>query len=113
MVLLFPEEGVITLSKAAVSKKLKGVTWHLFRGVYNHLLNRYQKILEQEEVAFLSQFKKAFAIDGSAIAVSKQLEQVLPSINRRLAAQILGTVRCKIGSSVNALPAPNAVHAIG
>ena len=48
--LLFPESKVTTLSKSAVSKRLKEITWYLFRGVYNHLLEKYEQILDSQEV---------------------------------------------------------------
>lgn len=94
MVLLNPEGGVISLSKAAVSKRLKGVTWYLFRGVYNHLLSRYKQILDKEEVEFFSKFKKAFAIDGSVISLSKQLEKVFESVHKGKAALKLNAKYC-------------------
>ena len=91
MALLYPEAGIVSLTKAAVSKKLKGVTWYLFRGIYNHLLNRYQQILAEEEVNFLSRFKKAFAIDGSVIALSKQMEKVFKSVHKGKASLKMNT----------------------
>jgi succinate dehydrogenase flavin-adding protein (antitoxin of CptAB toxin-antitoxin module) len=65
--LLYPEEKVDSLSKTAVSKRLKNVSWYLFRGVYNHLLNRYQKLLDSQDRKFLNRFQDAFAIDGSVM----------------------------------------------
>jgi hypothetical protein len=82
MALLFPEAAVTSLSKNAVSKRLKEVTWYLFRGVYNHLLDRYKQILEAQEVKYLGQFKDAFAVDGSVIALNKKLEDVFQSIHQ-------------------------------
>jgi hypothetical protein len=40
MCILYPEKMLDGLSKSAVSKKLKNISWEFFRGVYNHLLNK-------------------------------------------------------------------------
>lgn len=81
-VILFPDKGITTLSKMAVSKRLSNVSWYLFRGVYNHLLSRYTDILKAEDNKFLRQFKDAFAIDGSVIALSKIMEKVFESVHQ-------------------------------
>lgn len=80
--LLYPESETTSLSKAAVSKRLKGINWYLFRGIYNHLLHQYKRILGADEMKFLKRFKDAFAIDGSVIALSKQLENVFKSVHK-------------------------------
>lgn len=79
--ILFPDKNITTLSKMAVSKRLSQVSWYLFRGVYNHLRCRYTAILNAEDNKFLGQFKEAFAIDGSVIALSKTMEKVFESIH--------------------------------
>lgn len=89
--LLFPESKVTSLSKAAISKRLKGITWYLFRGVYNHLLNRYKDILDAHDMKFLNCFKDAFAIDGSVIALSKQLKNVFKSVHKGKSSLKLNT----------------------
>lgn len=89
--LLYPESKVTSLSKTAVSKRLTNVSWYLFRGVYNHLLARYTRLLGREELKFLGRFKEAFAIDGSVIALSKQLECVFASIHQGHASLKLNT----------------------
>jgi len=66
----------------AVSKRLSHVSWYLFRGVYNHLLSRYTNILNTEDNKFLKQFKEAFAIDGSVIALSKTMEKIFESVHK-------------------------------
>jgi len=90
-VLLFPETEVSSLSKNAVSKRLKATTWYLFRGVYNHLLERYKQILGAQEMKYLGQFKDTFAVDGSVIALNKQLEGVFKSIHKGQAHLKLNT----------------------
>jgi hypothetical protein len=80
--ILFPDKNITTLSKMAVSKRLSNVSWYLFRGVYNHLLSRYTDILNAEDNKFLKQFKDAFAIDGSVIALSKTMEKVFESVHK-------------------------------
>lgn len=89
--LLFPETKVTSLSKNAVSKRLKDITWYLFRGVYNYLLDRYKKILGTQEMKFLGRFKDAFAIDGSVIALSKKMEKVFQSVHKGKASLKLNT----------------------
>ncbi len=89
--LLFPESNVTSLSKVAVSKRLKGVSWYLFRGVYNHLLSRYKNILDAKETKFLGCFKDAFAVDGSVIALSKTMEKVFKSVHKGKSSLKLNT----------------------
>lgn len=90
-VLLFPETEVSSLSKNAVSKRLKVIPWYLFRGVYNHLLERYKQILGVKETQYLGQFQDAFAVDGSVIALHKKLEGVFKSIHKGAAHLKLNT----------------------
>lgn len=90
--LLFPESKVTALSKMAVSKRLSGVSWYLFQAVYNHLLERYHEILGADQLLVLGTFKEAFAIDGSVIALSKQLEDILQSVHRGKASLKLNTM---------------------
>lgn len=89
--LLFPDSNVTSLSKVAVSKRLKGINWYLFRGVYNHLLSRYKSILDAKEMKFLGHFKDAFAVDGSVIALSKTMESVFKSIHKGKSSLKLNT----------------------
>lgn len=89
--LLFPEAAVTKLSKTAVSKRLQNISWYLFRGVYNHLLDRYKELLNVTETKFLDQFKDAFVVDGSVIALSKRLEEVFESIHKGHASLKLNT----------------------
>lgn len=94
IIALFPtqkEKVGNKLSKTAVSKRLNGVSWYLFRGVYNHLLGKYKHILGATELKFLSRFKEAFAIDGSVIKLCKQLEKILKSVHKDKAALKLNT----------------------
>ena len=80
--ILFPDKNITSLSKMAVSKRLSHVSWYLFRGVYNHLLSRYTEILNAKDNKFLKQFKEAFAVDGSVIALSKTMEKVFESVHK-------------------------------
>ena len=89
--LLYPESKITSLSKMAVSKRLKGVSWQLFRGVYNHLLERYREILGREEMKYLGQFKEVFAIDGSVIGLSKKLEEIFESVHKGRSSLKLNT----------------------
>ena len=89
--LLYPESEVTSLSKTAVSKRLTGISWYLFRGVYNHLLERYKAILGSQEMKFLGQFKEAFLVDGSVIGLSKKLQGVFDSVHKGQASLKLNT----------------------
>ena len=89
--LLYPSTKVTSLSKNAVSKRLCSVSWYLFRGVYNHLLARYQTILGSREMKFLGQFKDAFVVDGSVIALSQQLAGIFDSVHKGRASLKLNT----------------------
>lgn len=89
--LLFPETKVTCLSKTAVSKRLRNVNWYLFRGVYNHLLDRYKQILDAKDMKFLGQFKDAFAVDGSVISLNKKLEKVFKSVHKGQSSLKLNT----------------------
>jgi len=80
--ILFPDKNITTLSKMAISKRLTNVSWYLFRGVYNHLLSRYANILNAKDNKFLKQFKEAFSIDGSVIALSKTMEKIFKSVHK-------------------------------
>jgi hypothetical protein len=89
--LIDPESAVMSLSKTAASKRLTGISWYLFRGVYNHLLERYKSILGSEELKFLGHFKDAFLVDGSVIALSKKLQGILGSVHKGQASLKLNT----------------------
>jgi hypothetical protein len=89
--LLFPESKVTTLSKSAVSKRLIEIPWSLFRGVYNHLLERYRQLLDGREMKYLGQFKDAFAIDGSVIALCQRMEGVFASVHQGRSSLKLNT----------------------
>ena len=79
------------LSKTAVSKRLNTVSWYLFRGVYNYLLGKYKHLPGAREAQFLGKFKDAFAVDGSIIAVCKQLEAVFKSVHKDKSSLKLNT----------------------
>lgn len=89
--LLDPESEITSLSKTAVSKRLTGISWYLFRGIYNHLLERYKAILGSKEMKFLGQFKEAFLVDGSVIALSKKLQGIFDSVHKGQASLKLNT----------------------
>ena len=74
-------QPVKSLSKTALSKRLGSVSWYLFRGVYQHLLDKYKTLLGYQEAQLLQQFKDAFAIDGSVISLCKQLEKFFASVH--------------------------------
>ena len=80
-----------SISKSAVSQRLSGTTWYFFRGVYNHLLDKYKNLLSCETQGLLKKFKDILAIDGSLIGLCKQVENLFASTNKGLAALKLNT----------------------
>jgi len=91
MAILFPEKEINSLSKNAVSKRLAGVSWYLFRGVYNHLLGKYKDILGVKEIKLLGHFQEIWLIDGSVIALCKVMEKIFQSIHKGKSSLKLNT----------------------
>jgi len=89
--ILFPEKKIETLSKGAVSQHLKGTSWYFFRGVYNHLLVKYEDILASEQIEYLGKFKDVFAIDGSVISLCKTMSKIFSSVHKGKASLKLNT----------------------
>lgn len=83
---LFPTEKAVSLSRMAISKKLKAHSWYFFRALYNRLLERYVAILDVDDRRFLSCFRDYFAIDSSVIRVNRVLEKVFASVHKGQAA---------------------------
>lgn len=83
---LFPTEEAVSLSRMAISKKLKAHSWFFFRAIYNKLLERYVAMLDVDDRRFLSHFKDCFAIDSSVIRVNRILEKVFASVHKGQAA---------------------------
>jgi len=88
---LFPAEKALSLTRMAISKKLKAHSWFFFRGVYSKLLERYVAMLNFDDRRFLSHFRDAFAIDSSVIRVNRILEKVFASVHKGQAAIKLHT----------------------
>ena len=88
---LFPGENILSLTRMAISKKLKAHNWFFFRAVYNKLLERYVAILDVGDRCLLSRFKDAFAIDASVIKVCDILEKVFASVHKGQSAIKLHT----------------------
>jgi hypothetical protein len=91
MSILFPAKKIRSLTKSAVSKRLKHISWYFFRGVYNHLLAKYEKLLSREQQHYLGHFKDAFAVDGSVIALCKQVEKIFESVHEGKASLKMNT----------------------
>jgi hypothetical protein len=83
---LFPAQKALSLTRMAISKKLKAHSWYFFRAVYNKLLERYVAMLDVDDRRFLSHFKDCFAIDSSVIRVNRILEKVFASVHKGQAA---------------------------
>ena len=88
---LFPAGKAVSLTRMAISKKLKAHNWFFFRVVYNRLLERYVAMLDVDDRRFLSHFRDAFAIDSSVIRVNSILEKVFASVHKGQAAIKLHT----------------------
>ena len=89
--ILYPEKKIRSLTKSAVSKRLQHISWYFFRGVYNHLLARYQRILGAQELQYLGHFQEAFAVDGSVISLCKQMGKVFESVHQHKSSLRLNT----------------------
>ena len=83
---LFPTQKALSLTRMAISKKLKAHNWFFFRAVYNRLLERYVAILPQSDRRFLSRFKESFIIDSSVIRINRILEKIFKSVHKGQAA---------------------------
>jgi len=88
---LFPAQKAVSLTRMAISKKLKAHSWFFFRAVYNRLLERYAAMLDVDDRGFLSHFRDAFAIDSSVIRINSILEKVFASVHKGQAAIKLHT----------------------
>ena len=88
---LFPAQKAVSLTRMAISKKLKAHSWFFFRAVYNRLLERYAAMLDVDDRRFLSHFRDAFAIDSSVIRINSILEKVFASVHKGQAAIKLHT----------------------
>ncbi len=88
---LFPTQKAVSLTRMAISKKLKAHSWFFFRAVYNRLLERYAAMLDFDDRRFLSHFRDAFAIDSSVIRINSILEKVFASVHKGQAAIKLHT----------------------
>jgi hypothetical protein len=88
---LFPTDRAVSLTRMAISKKLKAHSWYFFRAVYNRLLERYVAMLDVGDRRFLSHFRDGFAIDSSVIRVNSILEKVFASVHKGQAAIKLHT----------------------
>jgi hypothetical protein len=88
---LFPAQKALSLTRMAISKKLKAHSWFFFRAVYNRLLERYVAMLDVDDRRFLSHFRDTFAIDSSVIRVNRILEKVFASVHKGQAAIKLHT----------------------
>jgi len=88
---LFPVEKALSLTRMAISKKLKAHSWYFFRAVYSKLLERYVAMLDVDDRRFLSHFKESFAIDSSVIRLNRILEKVFASVHKGQAAIKLHT----------------------
>lgn len=91
MSILYPEKLIRSLSKSAVSQKMQNVSWYLFRGVYNHLLQKYEQILAKEQKQYLGEFKDAFAVDGSVIKLCKKMSEIFESLYKEQSSLKLNT----------------------
>jgi len=79
-------QPVTRLSKTALSKRFKQVSWYLFRGVYQHLLTQYRAILPASQLQGLARFKDIVAIDGSVISLCQRLAPIFASVHQNMAS---------------------------
>ncbi len=86
-------KGISSVSKNALSKRLCHTSWHLFRGIYLHVLEKYRDLINAKELQFLDRFKDAFAIDGSVIALCQRVEAIF---KRRSQRQSQSETECQV-----------------
>ena len=83
---LFPMAQVFTLTKMALSLKLKETDWFFFRRVYQNLLSRYKNLLLPSERTLLDGFKEVFILDATITKVHKALNKLFESVHKEQAA---------------------------
>jgi len=83
---LFPTAQAFTLTKMALSHKLKKTDWFFFRGIYKRLLARYKKLLPASQRKQLEAFKDVFILDATITRVHKALRKVFRSVHKDQAA---------------------------
>ena len=83
---LWPWPHTVTLTKMALSLKLQQTTWLFFRGVYNRLLEQYERHLPASQRKVLAPFQEVFILDATITRVYKTLLTVLPSVHAQQAA---------------------------
>ena len=83
---LFPMAQTVTLTKMALSLKLKETDWFFFRAVYNRLLARYKKLLPPCQRKSLDAFRDVFILDATVSRVHKALKHLFQSVHKEQAA---------------------------
>lgn len=83
---VFPQAEPVTLSKMALSLKLKQTDWFFFRRVYTDLLTRYKKQLPPSQRKHLDSFTDAFILDATTSRVHKALKKLFKSVHKEQAA---------------------------
>jgi len=83
---VFPLSETVTLSKMALSLKLKETTWFFFRRVYTDLLTRYKGELPPSQRKHLESFTDVFLLDATTSRVHKALRRLFQSVHKDQAA---------------------------
>lgn len=83
---LFPTAETFTLTKMALSLKLKETDWFFFRGVYHRLLARYTNLFPPSQRTQLEAFKEVFILDATISRVHKALLKLFQSVHKDQAA---------------------------
>ena len=83
---LFPTSKAFTLTKMALSHKLKGTDWFFFRAIYNRLLARYKKLIPPSQRKLLEAFNDVFILDATISRVHKTLRKFFRSVHKKQAA---------------------------
>ncbi len=81
-VCLFPSREIITVSRMALSKKMKNVKWMFFKEIFNQLLKNYLNILDSKTRLFFEKFADCIAVDSTIIKLNKILEKIFKSIHK-------------------------------
>ena len=83
---LFPTAKTFTLTKMALSHKLKGTDWFFFRAIFNRLLARYKKLIPPSQRKLLEAFNDVFLLDATISRVHKTLRKFFRSVHKKQAA---------------------------
>jgi hypothetical protein len=90
---LFQQYGInaLTVTKAAISKKLAKIDWRIFRDIYIDTLDKYSALIETDMGDTLNVFRDIHLIDSTSIRLTVLLEEAFKATNKGASALKLHT----------------------